>query len=396
MSFVHGRGAYFSLDDLDGALTDISAYLRSASGLEGRSDRPPTTTLGSKGVRRQVLGMRDGGPIVLGGPFNPAGSPIHGRNTVLLLDEYAATTYFRSGTISRSIGLPETHTFGDSWRERGAPGLKDGAVRLEGLFDSTATTGSDAIMRDLLAQEGGALFSVGLNGLAVGSLVEMGQVVQGEYLVPADVDGVVPVTAAFEGEDYFDLGVALHALSAETGTVNGASVNETEATADGGISHLHVTEIGGAGSITIKVQHSTDDSIWADLITHTAATAVTKERKATAAETTTVNQYVRGIVSAYATFTSVTFALAFARRGFKYGTAGRHRHFAGMFGNLQGITTPVLSYTFNYGPEGSAAGKRKLSGECLPTSYELNFSVDDVETFACNLAVTGAVAEGTF
>ena len=50
MSFVHGRGAYFSLDDLDGSPTDISAYLRSASGLEGRSDRPPTTTLGSKGA----------------------------------------------------------------------------------------------------------------------------------------------------------------------------------------------------------------------------------------------------------------------------------------------------------------------------------------------------------
>jgi len=58
------------------------------------------------------------------------------------------------------------------------------------------------------------------------------------------------------------------------------------------------------------VQHSTDNSSWSDLCTFTAVSVVGSE---ILTGTGTVNRYVRYIISAF-TGTSVTFAVAFARR----------------------------------------------------------------------------------
>lgn len=395
MSFGSGKKGYFAIDNGAGSLTDVSAYLQSVSGLEGKTDRPLTTHFGNRAQRRQVLGLRDGGSITLPGQFNPAGSFLHGKSAVLLLDQYLASAYFRQATLSRTVDQPETQTFGDSWRERGVPGLMDASCRLEGLYDPAAGA-SDPIMRDLMAQEAAAVLSIGLNGTTIGQVAELCQVVAGEYMIPASASGEpVPVSASFEADDAMDTGVWLHALGAETGTADSASVDETAATAFGGVAHLNITTVAGSGSITVKVQHSTDDAIWADLITFTAATAIGAQRALTAAITTSVNRYVRCSVSAFSGFTSVTFSVAFARRGYVSGTGGRHRAWASMIANT--YTHPTTSYTFEYGPQGNGTGAPKITGEAVPVSYELNASCEEVASFTMGLVVTGALTDsGTF
>src|SRR4030095_11126959 len=97
----------------------------------------------------------------------------------------------------------------------------------------------------------------------------------------------------------------------------------------GAVAHLHVLAFTGT-TATIKIQHSTDNSTWVDLITFTAVTAAGKQR-ATVNTGVTINRFVRAIVSA-GTFTSMTFLLAFGRRGFTYGAAGTYRHFCGLMG----------------------------------------------------------------
>ena len=67
MGLAHSKNTVFKLDDLAGALQDISGYFRNASGLVGRTDRPETQQFGSGARRREVKGLRDGGPISLGG-----------------------------------------------------------------------------------------------------------------------------------------------------------------------------------------------------------------------------------------------------------------------------------------------------------------------------------------
>ena len=69
---------------------------------------------------------------------------------------------------------------------------------------------------------------------------------------------------------------------------------------------------GTSREVVGKIQHSTDNSSWADLATFTTVTAVTSQQVVVAAATT-VNRYTRAL----ATITGVgtmTYAVTFARR----------------------------------------------------------------------------------
>jgi hypothetical protein len=87
-------------------------------------------------------------------------------------------------------------------------------------------------------------------------------------------------------------------------------LDNATSTSFGGAGYLHAFSI-GSGTATVKIQHSSDDSTYADLITFTNVTAATSERVATAAITTTVNRYVR--VNATGTFTNLVAAVNFVR-----------------------------------------------------------------------------------
>lgn len=52
--------------------------------------------------------------------------------------------------------------------------------------------------------------------------------------------------------------------------------------------------------------------------------------------------------------------------------------------------------TFEYGPEGSGAGKVKKSGECFLTTYTVDESASGVCLFTADFQVTGAVATGVW
>lgn len=95
---------------------------------------------------------------------------------------------------------------------------------------------------------------------------------------------------------------------ASSGTA--APVDHGAATAFGASAYLHVFSI-ASGTATVKVQHSSDNSTYADLITFTAASAATFERKTTAAITTSVNRYVS--VTITGTFTDLVCAVNFHR-----------------------------------------------------------------------------------
>ena len=54
------------------------------------------------------------------------------------------------------------------------------------------------------------------------------------------------------------------------------------------------------------------------------------------------------------------------------------------------------SASFEAGPQGTANGSVKYTGEALVTSYEVNPTVGDVVTFSLELQVTGAVTRATY
>lgn len=389
MSFNHGKGTKFLLDLADGTgPSDISTMFRSASGLEGKSERPLTTTFGASSQRRQLLGFRDGGPISLAGLRQDSGTTkIHGKSTRILMDQYAMHGFLRTATLRRMVDLPDTTVYVDTWRRRGLVGLFDGSLAFGGLFDGAAAA-LDVVMRAALAAQPASIISTAAAGFAIGNLVDLGQFVMNSYGISSPHDGAVEASADLSSEDQIDMGVSLHDLTAEVGTGNFASVNETAATSLGWVAHLHVTALTGSGC-TIKIQDSADNSVWADLAggTFTNVTAITKERLEGAA-TATVRQYVRAIISVMGA-ASITFQVSLARRGFTYGSAGTHRHLVGLYGK-------TLSSTFQYGPDGSVAGKPRFTGECRLSNLELSFPYDNPTTFTAELLTDGAITEDTF
>lgn len=389
MGFEHGRGTVVKIDDLGGALQDVSAYFKGTSGFVGKSDRPETTAFSDNAQKRAVLGLRDGGQIQLGGFLRQvAGTSIHGRQVRLMTDQFAFEGYFKNLSLGRKVDLPETTTFGASFRARGVVGLKDSTLSMSGFFDSVAGR-SDERFRTYLAQAGAPLFAIAPAGFAIGNLVDMFQAVQGEYNIGSQVGDVVPVDGSFMGHDVVDLGVSLHDLTAETGTVNSASVDWTDVTTTSGwVAQLHVSAITGSGC-TIKVQDSADNSSFADIsgATFSNVTAVTKERLEGAA-TATVRRYTRSIISVMAA-SSITYVVAFARRGYITATAGTYKHFAGLYGQ-------AASSTYEYGPEGNTTGDRRFTGECRLQSLDTSYALEDVIQFSASFVTDGVVTENTW
>jgi len=128
--------------------------------------------------------------------------------------------------------------------------------------------------------------------------------------VPASVKDTVSLNIDAMPDDGVDMGVSLHDHTAETADGNGASVNNLAATTNGGVASLHVTAFSGLTNNIIKVQHSTDNSIWTDLVTFTTVTGPTFQRSTVAG---TVNQYLRAFWDVTGSGTN-TFVVAFARR----------------------------------------------------------------------------------
>lgn len=98
-------------------------------------------------------------------------------------------------------------------------------------------------------------------------------------------------------------------IQTDTTATNNASIDNGASSANGSQGYLEVSNVVGT-SLTITIQHSTDNSTWATLMAFSAVLAgnVSSQRLAT---TGTVNRYVRCISSG--TFNPGTYAVAFNR-----------------------------------------------------------------------------------
>ena len=65
-------------------------------------------------------------------------------------------------------------------------------------------------------------------------------------------------------------------------------------------------------------------------------------------------------------------------------------------GVIAGLAKRETTTTFEYGPAGSATGKRKLSGECWCTSVTIESSVSDKTSWSAEFQVDGVVELGVF
>lgn len=74
---------------------------------------------------------------------------------------------------------------------------------------------------------------------------------------------------------------------------------------------------------------------------------------------------------------------------------------SGMFdltvdGYFNGISGLEAARAFIYGPEGNAAGRRRISGDAYLTNYSISGSVSDMVSFQADFQVTGDITVDTF
>ena len=238
----------------------------------------------------------------------------HGKSTAVLLNGEDVSTYFNDATTNRSIETVETTAFGQNSKTYIAS-LRDGTLSLAGMFDGT-TGAIDDILAGIAGADGDAIATVSVDGGAVGSVCHMVATQETTYEVSSVVSDLVKVSAEFQADGGLDSGrlLASSAVIASATTTNGTAVDNAAASSNGGVGHVHATANTRNATTAVKIQHSTDNSTWVDLVTFTAIAISTKSaQRIEVAAGTTVNRYLRSVIVTTGTG-SITTSVAFARR----------------------------------------------------------------------------------
>jgi hypothetical protein len=246
---------------------------------------------------------------------------IHGKNTGVYLDEFNLSEYFTSSDIAMNNSIATTTAYGATDYSF-IVGIRSGTLSLSGLWAGD-TDGSDEELQAILGSTTEPIITVREGAAAIGSRAVIAQANETNYAISSPVADITSVTADFECSTTgitnltFALAQGVQ-LTAGASIAHGSlgalsSVDNSASSANGGVGTLHVpTNTVSGGVTTIKIQHSANDSTWADLITFTNVAASTKTSEIKAV-TGTVNRYLRATASTAGSSGSITFMVAFAR-----------------------------------------------------------------------------------
>jgi hypothetical protein len=238
----------------------------------------------------------------------------HGKNVNVFLDQYDFSTYFNNVSASTTIDTAETSAFGTSAKSY-VVGHRDGTVSLSGMFEATESVGTDQFFATALGSATKIKLIVAPEGNSVGAGAIVLVADDTSYEVSSAIADIVQASAEFQSTDAVEHGKILSSGSAISATGNGTGVDNALATTNGGAGFLSVPVNTRNGNITVKIQHSADNSTFADLVTFTvvSSTAKTSERVEVASGTT-VNRYLRVNYTVAGSTGSATPVVAFTRR----------------------------------------------------------------------------------
>jgi hypothetical protein len=238
---------------------------------------------------------------------------IHGKSAQVLHGAHDLTSFLNEATASQEVETAETTVFGNSAKTY-IVGLKDGTISASGMFDGSAL-GVDEVLAASIGSDTLAPVTVGYEGTTLGNRVSLLLGKTTSYEVSSPVGDVVSVSYDAQSDGGIDQGVSLAALASVGATTNGTGHDNSASSANGGVAQLHVTVNSWDASTTFKVQHSADNSTWADLATFTVVTTtVTTSERVIVASGTTVNRYLRAQATLAAGTGAITYQISFARR----------------------------------------------------------------------------------
>jgi hypothetical protein len=236
---------------------------------------------------------------------------VHGKSSGVLVGAGNLSTFFNEASASQDVETAETTTFGSSAKSY-IIGLKDGTMSVSGMFDGDESA-VDKQIEAALGVDAASVATIAPEGLAVGKASYSCAARKTSYEISSPVGDVVSTSLSIQADGGIDRGVLLGANTAATTAATGTAQDNAASSANGGAGYLHVTANTRDGSSTFKVQHSSDNVTFADLVTFASvsSTTATAERIAV---TGTVNRYLRASHAPGGSSGSVTYTMAFARK----------------------------------------------------------------------------------
>ena len=188
-------------------------------------------------------------------------------------------------------------------------GLRDGHMAITEFMDAA---NAHPVLKALPTAD--TLMTALLPPLSIGAIAACLNAKQIGYDPNRSAAGDLLLKTAGEGDAYgLEWCLALTAgLRTDTTATFGAALDNGAATAFGAQGYLQVTGFTGT-DVTVKVQHSADGALWADLIVFTQVTGAPATQRLTVTNTTAVNRFLRATTVTSAGFTSATFAVAVNR-----------------------------------------------------------------------------------
>ncbi|MCY3800753.1 MAG: hypothetical protein OXG46_04160 [Chloroflexi bacterium] len=207
-----------------------------------------------------------------------------------------------------SADTHEVTNFSSNGWKQSVVGLVGWTASIEGFYDP-AVDGYGRQLSDLLGATGGILSIFDGDADAVGKGGWLGsEAILTERSESVSVADLVKLSGVLQGAGRAGMDARLlHPHGQESASDSGSSVDNSAASANGGRANLHVTA--ATGRWAVKIEHSTDNSTWADLVAFSSINAGTSFTKEVSGQ---VNRYLRARWTEGAAG-SVTFVLGFAR-----------------------------------------------------------------------------------
>ena len=209
------------------------------------------------------------------------------------------------GGIGNTQALLETTSLSKSATER-IIGLKDSTLSVNGWFDAATGFSHDAFSS--ISGDSEVIMSMGTSrgDAACGMVAD-----QATYNVDRSTGAALATTVEFSTSDGNGLnwGVLLTDGPEQTDSsaTNSTSVDNGASSSNGAIGVISVESL-ASGTATVKIQHSSDNATFADLITFTNVTGRTSEL---ISATGTVNRYLR--LQSSGTFSNLVIVCVAAR-----------------------------------------------------------------------------------
>jgi len=241
---------------------------------------------------------------------------VHGSSGRVLLGKYDLSAYARDISIDANIDTHDATAFLSGTSRVKKSGLKHATVSGSAFFDDAVNASHDILSAAFAGGPSAASDTLSIFPSGYGELSNRALIItsrENTFQTSVISEDLVMISFGMEATSgAVESGLVLLPFAAYTATGNGTSIDNTASSANGLVSHLHVTATAGASpSTVVKIQHSADNSVWADLITFTTVTAATSQRSAV---TGTVNRYLRAVRTLSGDTTSLTACVAIARR----------------------------------------------------------------------------------